>query len=38
MGEKKSFLASAKLSLVWIVKKIFTIFCIEIIDFSIFFL
>ena len=38
MEEKKSFLASAKLSFVWIVKKIFTIFRIKIIGFSPFFL
>ena len=38
MEEKKSFLASAKLPLAWLIKKIFTIFCIKVIGFAIFFL
>ena len=38
MEEKKSFLASAKLLVAWVVKKIFTILRIKIIGFPIFFL
>ena len=35
ISEERSFLASAKSSLVWVVKKIFTIFGIKVTDFSV---